>query len=62
MEVTAGEPVCEECLKGRLNGDGVCAVVRGQVSPGDERIESCVVHANRKPPHFVAAVPRATCW
>ena len=46
MEVTAGEPVREECLKGRLNRFGVFALVGGQVSPGDERIESCLRHAN----------------
>jgi hypothetical protein len=62
MEVTAGEPVREECLKGLLNSDGVCALVRGQVSPDDERIESCFGHANLKPLKFVVAVPRATCW
>jgi hypothetical protein len=38
MEVTAGEPVREECLKGRLNRFGVFALVRGQVSPRNERI------------------------
>jgi len=59
MKVTAGEPVREECLKGLLNGEVVFALVRGQVSPGDERIESCVVHANRKPLKFVIVVPRA---
>jgi hypothetical protein len=37
MEVTAGEPVREECLKGRLDRFGVFALVRGQVSSGDER-------------------------
>jgi hypothetical protein len=62
MEVTAGEPVREECLKGRQNRFGVCALVRGQVSPGDERTESCVGHANRKPLKFVVAAPRTTCW
>ena len=62
MEMTAREPVREECLKGLLNGGGVLTFIRGQVSPGDERIESCVVHANRKPLHFVAAAPHATCW
>jgi hypothetical protein len=36
MEVTAGKPVIEERLKGRLNRFGVFALVRGQVSPGDE--------------------------
>ena len=45
MEVTA-EPLREECLKGLLNGEAVSALVRGQVSPGDERIESCLRHAN----------------
>ena len=29
MEVTAGEPVREECLKGLLNGEVVFALVRG---------------------------------
>ena len=62
MKLTAGEPVREECLKGLLNGEVVFAIVRGQVSPGDERVESCVGHANRKPINFVVAVPRATCW
>jgi len=60
MQVTA-EPVREECLKGLLNGEAVFALVRGQVSPGDERIEPCVGHANRKPLKFVIVVPRATC-
>jgi hypothetical protein len=32
MEVTAGEPVREEYLKGRLDRFGVFALVRGQVS------------------------------
>ena len=59
MEVTA-EPDREECLKGLLNGEAVFALVRGQVSPGDERIESCLRHANRKPLKFVVAAPRAT--
>jgi hypothetical protein len=36
MEVTAGKPVIEERLKGRLNRFGVFALVRGQVFPGDE--------------------------
>jgi hypothetical protein len=70
MQVTAGEGVREECLKGRLNRTGVFALVRGQVSPGDERIESRVGHANLMPLKFVVAVPRATrrrsgrtsCW
>ena len=62
MEVTAGEPVRQECLKGRPNGGSVRTFIRGQVSPGDEGIKSCVVHANRKPLKFVTAVPRATCW
>ena len=48
MEVTA-EPVREECLKGLLNGEAVFALVRSQVSPGDERIEPCLGHTNRKP-------------
>jgi hypothetical protein len=60
MEVTAGEPVREECLKCLLNGEVVFALVRGQVSPGDERIESCLGHANLTPLKFVVAVPRAT--
>jgi hypothetical protein len=60
MEVTA-EPLREECLKSLLNGEAVFALVRGQVSPGDERIEPCVGHANRKPLRFVIVVPRATC-
>ena len=60
MEASAGEPVREECLRGRLNRFGVFALVRGQVSLGDERIESCFGHANRKPLKFVVAVPRAT--
>jgi hypothetical protein len=47
MQVTAGEGVREECRKGRLNSTGVFALVRGQVSPGDERIESRAGHANR---------------
>ena len=38
MEATA-QPLREECLKGLLNGEAVFALVRGQVSPGDERIE-----------------------
>jgi hypothetical protein len=62
MEVTAGKPVREECLKGRLNRFGVCALVRGQISLGNERIESCFGHANRKPLKFVVAAPRAACW
>jgi hypothetical protein len=49
-----------KCLKGRLNRLGVCGLVRGQVSPGDERIESCLGHANLTPLKFVVAVPRAT--
>ena len=61
MEVTAGEPVREECLKGRLNRFGVFAVVRGQVSSGDERIEFRVGHANLTPHKFVVAVPRGPC-
>ena len=61
MEVTAGEPVREGCLKGRLNRFGVFALVRGQVSSGDERIEFCVGHANLTPHKFVVAVPRPTC-
>jgi hypothetical protein len=28
MEVTAGEPVREECLKGLLNGEAAFALVR----------------------------------
>jgi hypothetical protein len=60
MEVTTGKPVREERLKGRLNRFGVFALVRGQVSPGDERIESCLGHANLTPVKFVVAVPRAT--
>jgi hypothetical protein len=60
MEVTTRKPIREERLKGRLNRFGVCALVRGQVSPGNERIESCVGHANRKPLKFVIAAPRAT--
>ena len=60
MEVTAGEPVREECLKGRLDRFGVFALVRGQVSSGDERIESCLGHPNLTPVKFVVAVPRAT--
>ena len=39
------EPVREECLKGLLNGEAVFALVRGQVSPGDERIEPCADRA-----------------
>jgi hypothetical protein len=31
MKVTAGEPVREECLKGRLGRFGVFALVRGQL-------------------------------
>jgi hypothetical protein len=58
MEVTA-EPLREESLKGRLNRFGVFALVRSQVSPGDERIEFCVGHANLTPHEFVVAVPRA---
>jgi hypothetical protein len=42
MEVTA-EPPREECLKGFLNGEAVFALVRGQVSPGDERIDRASV-------------------
>ncbi len=61
MKLTAGEPVRQECLKGLLNGGGVITFIRGQVSPVDERIESCVGHANRKPLKFVIVVPRATC-
>jgi hypothetical protein len=61
MEVTAREPVRQECLKGLPNGEVVFALVRGQVSPGDERIEPCVGHAYRKPLKFVIVVPRATC-
>jgi hypothetical protein len=38
----------------------VFALVRGQVSSGDERIEFCVGHANLTPHKFVVAVPRAT--
>ena len=34
-------------------------VDRGVVAEGGQ---SCVVHANRKPLHFVAAAPHATCW
>jgi hypothetical protein len=60
MEVTAGEPVREECFKGRLNRFGVFALVRGQVSSYNERIEFCVGHANLTPHEFVVAVPRAT--
>ena len=52
--------VREECLKGRLNRFGVFALVRGQVSPGDERIEPRVGHANLTPVRFVVLVPRAT--
>src|SRR5262249_41218535 len=52
------------------NRSGVFALVRGQVSPGDECIESRVGHANLTPLKFVVAVPRATrrrsgrtsCW
>jgi hypothetical protein len=58
MEMTA-EPLCEECLKGRLNGGAVFALVRGQVPHGDERIEPCVGHTNRKPLRFLIVVPRA---
>jgi hypothetical protein len=47
MEVTAGEPVREECLKGRLNRFGVFALVRGQVSPRNERI--LVLPRSREP-------------
>jgi Amidase len=47
MQVTAGEGLREECLKGRLNRTGVFALVRGQVSPGDERIESFRVRVMR---------------
>ena len=60
MEVTA-ETLREECLKGLLNGEAVSALVRGQVSPGDERIEPSVGHEDRKPLIFVIVVPRATC-
>jgi hypothetical protein len=60
MEVTAGKRVRKECLKGRLNRFGVFAFVRGQVSFGDQRIESRVGHANLMPLKFVVAVPRAT--
>ncbi len=60
MEVTA-EPLREECLKSLLNGEAVFALVRGQVSPGDERIEPCLGDANRKALKFVIAVPRPTC-
>ena len=59
MEETAREPV-EECLNGRLDRFGVFAVVRGQVSSGDERIECRVGHANLTPHKFVVAVPRAS--
>jgi hypothetical protein len=48
MEVTAGEPVREECLKGLLNGKVAFVLVRSQVSCGDERIESCVGRANHR--------------
>ena len=60
MEVTAGEPVREECLKGRLDRFSVFALVRGQVSSGDKRIECRVGHANLTPHKFVVAMPRAT--
>ena len=60
MEVTA-EPVREECLKGLLNGEAVFALVRSQVSTGDEGIEPCLGHTNRKPLKFVIVVPRSTC-
>jgi hypothetical protein len=61
MEVTAArEPVREESFKGRLNRFGVFALVRGQVSPGDKRIQSCLRHANLTPLKFVVAVPPAT--
>jgi hypothetical protein len=60
MEVIAEEPVREECFKGRLDRFGVFALVRGQVSSGDERIEFRVGHANLTPHKFVVAVPRAT--
>jgi hypothetical protein len=60
MEVTAGEPVRQECLKGRLDRFGVFALFRGQVSSSDERIEFRVGHANLTPHKFVVAVPRAT--
>ena len=56
MEVTA-EPLREECLKGLLNGEAVFALVRSQVSPGDERIEPRFGHANRKPLKCVIVVP-----
>jgi hypothetical protein len=61
MEMTA-EPLCEECLKGRLNGGAVFALVRGQVPHGDERIEPYVGHANRNPPKFLIVLPRAIFW
>jgi hypothetical protein len=60
MEGSA-EPLCEECLKGRLDGEAVFAFVRGQVSHRDEGIEPCVGHANGKPLKFVIAMSRATC-
>ena len=59
MEETAREPV-EECLNGRLDRFGVFAVVRGQVSSGDERIECRIGYANLPPHKFVVAVSRAT--
>jgi hypothetical protein len=61
MEGTA-EPLCEERLKGLLNGEAVFALVRGQVPHGDERIEPCVGHANWNPPKFVIVLPRAIRW
>jgi hypothetical protein len=59
MEMTA-EPLCEECLKGRLNGGAVFALVRCQVPHGNQRIEPCVGHPNRKPLRFLIVMPRAT--
>jgi hypothetical protein len=44
----------------RIFGLGVFALVRGQVSSGDERIEFRVGHANLTPHKFVVAVPRPT--
>ena len=59
VEAIARGQVREECLKGRLDRFGVFALVRGQVSSGDERIEFRVGHANLTPHKFVVAVSRA---